>query len=130
MASSTSAPLNINSTSPKESEPLEPLPLISCLLRSTSSNHIENPPNYASCKEASAEGGDDDVTVALHIGLPSFSSGVSRDQPETLGADENKTAVTAEKRYWIPTPEQILIGFTHFSCQLCFKTFNRYNNLQ
>ncbi|XP_074321494.1 protein TRANSPARENT TESTA 1 [Silene latifolia] len=56
-----------------------------------------------------------DVTVALRIGLPDYD-----DLSKKEGC----------KEYWIPSAVQIRVGFTHFSCHLCNKTYNRYNNLQ
>ncbi|KAF2291564.1 hypothetical protein GH714_025666 [Hevea brasiliensis] len=94
---------------------LEPTPLLSSLLSSPHPSFSENP-------KTNTDGDKEEVTVALHIGLPDDSH--SCINPNTKG----HPSVVA--KYWIPTPEQILIGFTHFSCHVCFKTFNRYNNLQ
>jgi hypothetical protein len=82
---------------------------------------------HEKCKVEEEAGGEE----PQHGEMVVESDERSSDYLRVGGEEDIKGFVGSRgRRYWIPTPAQILVGPVQFICHVCSKTFNRYNNMQ
>ncbi|KAL5826097.1 hypothetical protein ACOSQ4_017894 [Xanthoceras sorbifolium] len=83
--------------------------------------HVSKHPSSSASTQQNMSG-ETGVTIALHPGQPTAEAATTNSS--------NIGNLVQGLQYWIPSPEKILVGPTQFSCPVCNKTFNRYNNMQ